>query len=127
MRKHRAMLLAALAAASALSVSILFALRQNPAAPVAPDQSRQLDGCALFEEQGCMRCHSIAGRGSPRNPLDGVGARMGRRELREWITGNGEARQQLSPGVREAKRRYTELPVNHLDALVNYLASLDSE
>lgn len=127
MRKHRAMLLAALVALSVLSVSILFALRQNPAAPATSDHQQQLDGRGLFEEQGCMRCHSIAGRGSSRNPLDGVGARMGRGELRDWITGSGEAQQELSPGVLEVKRRYAALPADQLDALVNYLTSLDTE
>lgn len=131
MRKHRALLLASLVGVLALSVSLLFALRQNPAvstsAPASAEQPPQLVGRTLFEEQGCMRCHSIAGRGSPRNPLDGVGSRLGRQALRDWVTGQGEAQQELGPKVVEVKQRYAQLPAPQLEALVSYLAGLTAE
>ena len=38
-------------------------------------------------QQACARCHSIAGKGNPRRPLDGVGARRNAAELRDWNIG----------------------------------------
>lgn len=74
-------------------------------------------GRRVYREQRCARCHSIAGEGSPRNPLDGVGDRLGREEIRLWIA----APQEMRPGVR--KPAYA-LPEEELEPLVAYMVSL---
>lgn len=129
MREQRAMALAAAVAVAILVFAIIFALIQNPdgPAPAVSDQSPPASGRALFESQGCVHCHAIGDRGNPRNPLDGVGAHRKPEELRDWITAGGEARGILSPAVVQAKRHYAELPPEQLDALVAYLAGLDTE
>lgn len=74
-------------------------------------------GRRVYREQRCARCHSIAGEGSPRSPLDGVGDRLTREEIRLWIV----APQEIAPRVR--KPSY-DLPDEELEALVAYMASL---
>lgn len=74
-------------------------------------------GRRVYREERCARCHSIAGEGSPRSPLDGVGDRLTREEIRLWIV----APQEIAPRVR--KPSY-ELPEEELEALVAYMASL---
>jgi mono/diheme cytochrome c family protein len=90
----------------------------------ALDPAEVARGRAVFDEQGCARCHAAEGRGNPRLPLDGVGARRSADDLRGWVTGEGSAGDAMSPTARRAKERYREVPTADLDALVAYLSSL---
>lgn len=75
-------------------------------------------GHAVYEEANCAACHSIAGVGSPRSPLDGVGERLTAERIRLWIVDP----QAAQPGVR--KPAFDDLPEADLDALVAYLQTL---
>lgn len=75
-------------------------------------------GWEVYRAERCSSCHSIAGQGSPRYPLDGVGARLTPEELRLWVV----APQRARPGVR--KRPYDHLPEEDVDALVAFLEGL---
>jgi mono/diheme cytochrome c family protein len=75
-------------------------------------------GQRVYREQRCARCHSIAGEGSPRSPLDGVGSYLTEEEIRLWIV----APQEMAPRVR--KPAYDHLPEHEVDALVAYMQSL---
>jgi mono/diheme cytochrome c family protein len=134
MREQLARVLAGLTAVFAVVLALLFAWMQNPpgerqpvrpAATVtaAPD-SDHAAGRRIYVEQGCSLCHSIAGEGNPRNPLDGVSARHGREDMRDWIVGAGAAGDQLPARVRHSKSGYAELGDGELDALVAYLRTL---
>jgi mono/diheme cytochrome c family protein len=90
-------------------------------APVPPDIAR---GRMIFEEQNCGTCHSIEGAGNPRYPLDGVGSRLGKDELRMWITGTGEAADVLPGSIVKRKQRYREMPTADLNALLEFLLSV---
>jgi mono/diheme cytochrome c family protein len=122
-------------------MAALFAYRRDDAGRLPPPEGgqpsglvvqppRPLDadeiarGGTLFEEQGCARCHAAEGRGNPRLPLDGVGARRSADDLRGRVTGEGSAGDAISSTARRAKERYRELPTADLDALVAYLSSL---
>jgi mono/diheme cytochrome c family protein len=82
-----------------------------------PDAKRIERGTAVYREQKCQACHSIAGAGNKRYPLDGVGSRLTEEEIRKWIV----APREMNPRV--AKRAY-KLPQEDLDALVEYMKSL---
>lgn len=84
-------------------------------------------GLAVFEEQKCATCHSLAGKGNPRYPLDGIGSRMIAGELEQWITATGPAQAKLSSMVVRRKERYRMLPPRDMTALVEYLTSLKAE
>lgn len=94
-----------------------------PVAPVLAPESVAA-GRLIYEQQSCARCHSIAGEGHPRNPLDGVGVRREAAELRDWITGAETLRGALAPSTLELKQAYGELPDAALEDLVSYLRSL---
>jgi len=79
------------------------------------------EGRKIYQEQNCSACHSIEGKGNPRNPLDSVGTRRTAEELRNWITGSDNLQDLLPDSIRRLKQRYKELSDNELDALVNYL------
>ncbi len=76
------------------------------------------EGRRVYDEQNCALCHSIAGEGSPRSPLDGVGDRLDAEELRLWVVDP----QAVDPGVR--KPAYDDLPEDEVEVLVAYLQSL---
>jgi mono/diheme cytochrome c family protein len=100
----------------------------TPAAPVplAPAAARDVErGRSVYGEQTCSTCHSIGGSGNPRYPLDGVGSRWDRTELKAWITGTGIAADLLAPGIARRKPRYQNIPDKDLEALITYLASLE--
>jgi len=134
MRERWARALAIGTAATVLLLSAAFAAVMNspagdPAAPAAvaaskPDPEQISRGQAVYDENHCARCHSIDGKGSPRSPLDGVGSRLGREELHDWVVAADSVQDELSPRAITAKQRYVELPEDQMNALLDYLASL---
>ncbi len=140
MRERWARGLAAFTGMIVLLLSIGFAWLQNPvrdavAAPSEPASApaqpappatdpRLAAGKRVYDAQNCARCHSVAGEGSPRSPLDGVGASLGPVELLHYATGHAAIAEDLSPRVLKEKQGYQSLPKDDLDALVAYLQSL---
>jgi mono/diheme cytochrome c family protein len=103
-------------------LGVVFALVQrSPAqggAVVAPsDQGRVARGAEVYREQKCQACHAIAGVGSRRYPLDGVGSKLTEEDIRTWIV----APRDMDPQV--SKRAY-DLAQADLESLVAYLRSL---
>jgi mono/diheme cytochrome c family protein len=133
------------------ALSFIFALLHNPDAPSADrdraerpvpsfpilesspietDPSKAnaiLAGRDVYGREGCATCHSIAGAGNPRSPLDGAGDRWEPDELESWTTGRGFAAELLPGGIVRRKQRYGSMPEEDLKALVAYLATLESE
>ena len=96
----------------------------QPAIVTPPvDPARVAAGQRAYARLNCGMCHSIEGEGNPDNPLDGVGARLGRNALYELTTGTGAAGAQLSAGLARRKQRVVGDP--ELDALLDYLAQLE--
>jgi mono/diheme cytochrome c family protein len=134
MREQLAHWIAALVAVFVLLLALAFAWIQNLSAPVpapaaAPALVDALAECiargrTVYETQGCVLCHSIAGIGNPRVPLDPVGARRPGNEIRKWIIGAEEVAKGLSENVRARKQRYRELAPEDLATLVAYLQIL---
>jgi mono/diheme cytochrome c family protein len=137
MRETLAKLLAALTAILVVGLAAAFSLVQNPPGradtippPAAPKPAPAQDapvaaaGRAVYDKQGCARCHSIGGVGSPRSPLDGVGARLTAQGIRDWTIAGDPVRARLSAGVAQAKQKYAALPEEELRALVEYLSGL---
>jgi cytochrome c2 len=42
-------------------------------------------GKAVYEAQKCKMCHSIAGVGNKKFPLDGVGGKLSAEDIKKWI------------------------------------------
>jgi mono/diheme cytochrome c family protein len=82
------------------------------------DQAAVAEGAKVYAAQKCKLCHSIAGAGSKKNPLDGVGKKLGAADIKKWITNPKEMKADTK------MKAYPNLPAKDLDALVGYLASL---
>jgi mono/diheme cytochrome c family protein len=101
--------------------AITFALAAGPAA--AQGDAKQ--GAKVYTAQKCQVCHSIAGKGSKANPLDGVGAKLSADETRQWITNPTDmAAKAKSTKKPPMQNKYASLPAADLDGLVAYMQSL---
>ena len=82
-------------------------------------------GEKVYAAQKCSMCHSIAGKGSAKGPLDGVGSKLTEAEIREWIV-DPVAMTKKTNATRKPPMtaKYKSLPKEDLDALVAYLVSL---
>lgn len=101
-----------------LGVAVVLSAAAQDADPAAV-------GRRIYEREKCVVCHQIAGKGNSRFPLDGVGRRLTRDQIRRWFTNTVEMEAALPrmPAIRMSSRKY-KLDESDLEALVAYLASL---
>jgi mono/diheme cytochrome c family protein len=75
-------------------------------------------GKEVYTANKCQMCHMIDGVGSKRVPLDGVGSKLTKEEIRKWIVAPAE----MNPKVK--KPNFAKIAEKDLAALVDYLATL---
>ena len=89
------------------------------------DAEQLKKGEQVYAAQKCSVCHSIAGKGSKTNPLDGVGSKLSAEDTRQWIVEPIEmAKKANSTKKPPMPKKYDKLPPAELDALVAYMQSL---
>jgi mono/diheme cytochrome c family protein len=109
-----------------LATAVTFAVGMAaPQAAAAQDDAKVKKGQEVYSAQKCSMCHSIAGKGSKTNPLDGVGTKLSADEIRQWITNPTE----MTAKTKSTKKppmpaKYGKLPAEEIDALVAYMQSL---
>ena len=81
-------------------------------------------GRKVFETQKCSLCHSVAGKGNLKGPLDAVAKKHGAAELRLWITEPAEMSKKQKVTRKPPMKSFASLPPADLDALVAYLLTL---
>jgi len=117
-----ARLLAIVTGVLTVLLGVVFALVQRGPAQegtvvAQSEQAQVARGAEVYREQQCQACHAVAGVGSRRYPLDGVGSKLTEEDIRKWIV----APRDMNPQV--SKRAY-ELAQDDLESLVAYLRSL---
>ena len=80
-------------------------------------------GEKLFADQKCAVCHSIAGKGNVKGPLDDVGSRLPAADLSAWLT-DAKAMTVKTKAPRKPEMKAYTLEKNEVDALVAYLLTL---
>lgn len=84
-------------------------------------------GAKVYAAQKCSICHSVAGVGNKKLPLDGVGTKLTVEQIREWIVTPVEAAKKVKSTIKPPMRAYDKVPPADLDALVAYMKSLTSK
>lgn len=84
-------------------------------------------GMKVYAAQKCSICHSVAGVGNKKLPLDGIGAKLSAEQIHEWIVDPAAAAKKANSTAKPAMKAYTALPKADLDALVAYVKSLDKK
>lgn len=83
-----------------------------------PAMAQAEKGKEVYAANKCQMCHMIDGVGSKRAPLDGVGSKLSKDDIRKWILTPAE----MNPKVK--KPNFAKIAAADLDALVDYLATL---
>jgi mono/diheme cytochrome c family protein len=86
-------------------------------------QDLKARGEKTFTDQKCALCHSIAGKGNAKGPLDEVGSTLSTDDIRAWITDAKGMTAKTNATRKPAMKAYA-LPKDDVDALVAYLSTL---
>jgi mono/diheme cytochrome c family protein len=81
-------------------------------------------GQQVFEAQKCSLCHSVAGKGNAKGPLDGVGTKYSAADLKLWITSPVDMAKKHNAIRKPPMKSFASLAAADLDALVAYLQTL---
>ena len=81
-------------------------------------------GQKLFVDQKCSVCHSIAGKGNPKGPLDSVGVTRKPEEIRQWLINPQEISVKVKATRKPQMPSYAKLAKEDVEALVAYLLTL---
>ena len=81
-------------------------------------------GQQVFEAQKCSLCHSVAGKGNAKGPLDGVGTKYSTADLKLWITAPTDMAKKHNTTRKPPMKSYASLAAADVDALVAYLQTL---
>lgn len=84
----------------------------------ASPQTAAERGREVFAEQKCALCHSIAGIGGKKLPLDGVGLRLKAEDMRKWIRTPKEMKSTTT------MKPYPNLPEKDMTDLISFLLTL---
>jgi mono/diheme cytochrome c family protein len=94
----------------------------------AQDTAKIAKGEKVYADQKCSLCHSIAGKGNAKGPLDDVGSKFKADEIHDWIVKPAEmAAKAKADRKPPMPAKFASLPKDDLDALVAYLSSLKSK
>ena len=106
-----------------LAVLVVLSLGLGVASPraeetAAPDAEKVAKGQKVYAAQHCSMCHSIAGKGNTKTPLDDVGSKMKAEEISKYITNPKSVK------ADSKMKAYPSLAGDDLDALVTYMLTL---
>ena len=87
-------------------------------------QSQVDKGMKLFADQKCSLCHSVAGKGNQKGPLDDAGSKLTAAEIRQWLVAPAEMGEKTHAERKPAMKSFATLPKDDLDALVAYVQAL---
>jgi mono/diheme cytochrome c family protein len=104
-------------AVGALSLLVMAAGSRASAATAA-------DGAQVYAAQKCGMCHSVAGKGNPKGPLDDVGRRLTADDIRLWLTSPKEMAEKSKSVRKPPMKSFASLKSDDLDSLVAYLQTL---
>ena len=89
----------------------------------AAARDAKADGEKVFAAQKCALCHSLAGKGNSKGPLDEVGSKLSDGDIRAWIT-DAKGMTEKTKATRKPPMKEFKLPKKDVDALVAYLSSI---
>lgn len=105
-----------------ISGAVALAVLLPAAAALAEDATAER-GMQVFTAQKCTLCHSVAGKGAKKGPLDGVGSKLDAAEIRAWIT-DPAGMTAKTKATRKPVMKKKAMPPADVDALVAYLTTL---
>jgi mono/diheme cytochrome c family protein len=80
-------------------------------------------GKRVYDANKCSICHSVAGVGNKKGPLEDAAAKLSADQIRQWIV-DAPAMSAKSNAARKPPMKAYTLPKEEVDALVAYVQSL---
>ena len=81
-------------------------------------------GQKLYAEQKCSMCHSVAGKGNAKGPIDDAGTKYTAEELRQWLINPKEMSAKVKSTRKPPMSNYAKLSKEDIEALVAYMQTL---
>jgi mono/diheme cytochrome c family protein len=106
-----------------IAVTVVFGVGTASVAS-AQDKAAIERGMKVYETHKCGMCHSVAGKGNQKGPLDGVGDKLTAEEIRQWLLSPDVMATKTKATRKPAMPNYTKLSKEDLDAIVAYMQSL---
>ena len=111
------------------SIAVALSLAGTALSAQTPDPKLANEGKKLYATYKCDKCHQIAGRGSKKGPLDGVGAKLSAADIKRWFThpAEMEAKLEKKPKGTDAMSyalKSKAIEPAEIDALVAYMQTL---
>ena len=111
------------------AIALAVGLAGTTLAGQAPDPKLAADGKKLYATYKCDKCHMIAGKGSKKGPLDGVGAKLSAAEIKKWMTEPAEMEKTLEKPPKGTDAMSNALKTKgiepgEIDSLVAYMRTL---
>jgi mono/diheme cytochrome c family protein len=106
-----------------MSMTVLAIMCLMAAAPLAQDAAQLELAKKVYVAKKCANCHSIAGKGNKKGPMDEVGSKLSEAEIREWLVNPVEMTKKTKAD-RKPVMKATNLTGADLDAMVAYMLSL---
>jgi mono/diheme cytochrome c family protein len=95
-------------------------------APAHAQAAKAQQGAALFTAQKCTMCHSVAGKGNAKGPLDSITAKNKSEHIRQWLA-DPEGMRAKTNATRTPAMKPLKLSADQVDALVAYLTSVQTD
>lgn len=92
-------------------------------ANVAGAQDKVARGQAVYAEQKCSLCHSVAGKGNVKGPIDDAGSKYSAADLKAWLV-DAKGMTAKTKATRKPDMKNYALPEADVDALVAYMLTL---
>ena len=89
----------------------------------AAARDAKAEGEKVFAAQKCSLCHSIAGKGNLKGPLDEVGSKLSDGDIRAWIT-DAKGMTEKTKATRKPAMKAYALPKEDVEALGVYLSAM---
>jgi len=87
-------------------------------------QSAAEKGAKVFTDQKCSMCHSVAGKGNPKGPLDEAANTLTGDDIRQWLVNPEAMREKTHAERKPAMKSFATLSKDDQDALIAYVLSL---
>jgi len=107
-----------------LALSLIVAVFVLASPVFAQNQAAVEKGMKLFADQKCPLCHSVAGKGNQKGPLEDAVQKLSAADIREWLVHPDVMREKAHADRKPAMKSFATLSKDDLDALVAYLESL---
>ncbi len=95
------------------------------AAGVALAQDAKVEkGKEVFTASKCSLCHSIAGKGNPKGPLDDVASKVSAADMKQWLNDPKTMAAKEKKDRKPPMKSFATMPAADQDALIAYLQTL---